>query len=159
MPRYVGMSKQVHARYGQHLLLSHNIQKTKWIAGLASVNLVPALWVLETVSTEQEARQREKYWIGFYLRAGYELTNKEARKGEKTYPQFKDNGLNKYRKMLGWSITKLSQSANIAYPTVHRALAGASISGRTATALANAISRELGQNIRYQEIEGLNVKL
>lgn len=67
--------------------------------------------------------------------------------------------LDEYRKQCGWSISELARQAGIDFNTTKRALKGESISGRTATALAKALSRELGQTIHYQDIEGLVVNV
>lgn len=67
--------------------------------------------------------------------------------------------LDEYRKELGWSISELARQAGIDFNTANRALTGGSISGRTAVALANAISNGLGRKVRYQDIKELNVNL
>jgi transcriptional regulator with XRE-family HTH domain len=67
--------------------------------------------------------------------------------------------LDEYRRQLGWSIAELARQSRLDTNTVRRALSGESISGRTATALASAISEGLGQTIHYTQIKGLNVSL
>ncbi|MFL5626713.1 MAG: helix-turn-helix domain-containing protein [Ktedonobacteraceae bacterium] len=67
--------------------------------------------------------------------------------------------LDDYRKECGFSISELARRAEVDYNTVDRALKGKSISGRTAFALAQAISERLGRPVRYQEIDGLNVNV
>lgn len=67
--------------------------------------------------------------------------------------------LDQYRRELGWSISELARQAGIDFNTANKALKGESISGRTAVALAQAISNGLGHTVRYQEINGLNVNL
>jgi transcriptional regulator with XRE-family HTH domain len=67
--------------------------------------------------------------------------------------------LDEYRREFGWSISELARRANIDYTTANKALKGESVSGRTAVALAQAISEGLGRNVRYQDIKGLNVNL
>jgi hypothetical protein len=51
----------------------------------------------------------------------------------------------------------MARQADMDVNTVSKAMRGDSISMKTASKLARAISRELGQTIRIQEIEGLNV--
>ena len=67
--------------------------------------------------------------------------------------------LDEYRRELGWSISELARRANIDYNTANKALNGESILGRTAVALAKAISQGTGQKVRYQDIDGLNVRV
>lgn len=67
--------------------------------------------------------------------------------------------LDDYRRELGWSISELARRANIDYNTANKALTGEQITGRKAVALADAISKGIGRKVRYQEIDGLNVKL
>ena len=67
--------------------------------------------------------------------------------------------LEEYRKECGWSQNEMARQAGIDANTLRRALTGKSISVKTARALAAAISRELSQTVRFQDIEQLNVKL
>lgn len=67
--------------------------------------------------------------------------------------------LDEYRRELGWSISELARRANVDYTTANKALNGEQITGRKAVSLADAISEGLGYKVRYQEIDGLNVKL
>ena len=67
--------------------------------------------------------------------------------------------LEEYRKECGWSQNEMARQAGIDANTLRRALTGKSISVKTARALAAAISRELSQPVRFQDIEQLNVKL
>lgn len=64
--------------------------------------------------------------------------------------------LEQYRKTLGWSKRELANRADMDVNTVTKAMQGGSISLKTARKLAQAISRELGQTVRIQDIEGLN---
>lgn len=64
--------------------------------------------------------------------------------------------LEEYRLACGWSLAEMARRANIDYNTLKRARDGESVSMRTAKALAQAISRELGQTVRIQDIENLN---
>ena len=66
--------------------------------------------------------------------------------------------LEEYRLACGWSLSEMARRANIDYNTLKRAVDGESVSMRTARALAQVISGELGQTVRIQDIEGLNVR-
>lgn len=67
--------------------------------------------------------------------------------------------LEQYRKECGWSLSELARQAGIDYNTARRAESGESISGRTAVALAQALSKGLSRTVHYQNIKGLNVNL
>jgi transcriptional regulator with XRE-family HTH domain len=67
--------------------------------------------------------------------------------------------LEDFRKECGWSQSELARQAGIDFNTLKRAINGESISGRTATAIAEALSKGLGRKVRFQEISGLNVNL
>lgn len=66
--------------------------------------------------------------------------------------------LDDYRKMCGWSVTEMARKANLDFNTLKKAMSGKTVSPRTARALALAISSELGQTIRIQDISDLHVK-
>ncbi|MBA2681341.1 MAG: helix-turn-helix transcriptional regulator [Ktedonobacteraceae bacterium] len=65
--------------------------------------------------------------------------------------------LRTYRIDLGWSLRKLAQEAGISHQVAKRAEDGGLIQASTAKALADALSRALGQEIRPSDIEGLNI--
>lgn len=67
--------------------------------------------------------------------------------------------LDEYRRELGWSISELARQAGIDFNTANKALNGESVSGRTAVALAKAISNGIGRKVRYQDIGNLIVNL
>lgn len=67
--------------------------------------------------------------------------------------------LEDFRKECGWSQSELARQAGIDFNTLKRAINGEGISGRTATAIAEALSRGLGRKVRFQEISGLKVNL
>lgn len=67
--------------------------------------------------------------------------------------------LEQYRIQCLWSQAELARKAGIDVNTARKALTGGSISPNTANKLAAAISRELGQTIKPQDIEGLNISL
>ena len=65
--------------------------------------------------------------------------------------------LHTYRIDLGWSVRRLAQEAKVSPHVASRAEAGTPIQASTAKALADALSRALGREIRPSEIEGLNI--
>ena len=65
--------------------------------------------------------------------------------------------MRKYRIDLGWSINKLAQEAGLPHHNVKRAENGESIQASTAKAIANALSRALGYEVKPSEIEGLKI--
>jgi transcriptional regulator with XRE-family HTH domain len=67
--------------------------------------------------------------------------------------------LEEYRIECGWSLNEMARKAGVDFNTLKRALDGERISPNTANKLAKAISKELGQNIRAHQINGLNVNL
>ena len=64
-----------------------------------------------------------------------------------------------YREQLGWSRSELAREAKLDYQTVSKAESGEPITGRSARALATALSEALGETITFQQIEGLNVRV
>lgn len=54
---------------------------------------------------------------------------------------------------------EMARQAGINFNTLKRAMDGESVSGRTAKALAEAISRELGTTVHFQDIKGLKVSV
>lgn len=67
--------------------------------------------------------------------------------------------LDEYRIACGWSKKEMARRADMDFNTLHKALNGESIFMKTANKLATAISKELGKDIHFQDIEGLNVRL
>jgi transcriptional regulator with XRE-family HTH domain len=67
--------------------------------------------------------------------------------------------IEQYRKECGWSLRRMAHEADIDFNTLKRAISGENVSGDTARKIAKAISSELKQDIRYTQIEGLNVNL
>jgi transcriptional regulator with XRE-family HTH domain len=65
--------------------------------------------------------------------------------------------LRTYRIDLGWSRRRLAQEAGISHPVANRAEDGEPIQANTAKAIADALSRALGREIRPSEIEGLTI--
>ncbi len=66
--------------------------------------------------------------------------------------------LEAYRLRLGWSKMEMCRQARVDFKVLQKAEAGEEITVNTANKFARAISAGLGQSIRYQDIEGLNVK-
>ncbi|HYT42638.1 MAG TPA: helix-turn-helix transcriptional regulator [Methylomirabilota bacterium] len=62
-----------------------------------------------------------------------------------------------YRVKLGWSKAKLAREADIDIGTLNDALAGKRIYKATAGKIANALSRGLGQDITYKDLDGVNL--
>jgi transcriptional regulator with XRE-family HTH domain len=65
--------------------------------------------------------------------------------------------LEDYRVKLGWSKAELAREAKVGVRTVSDAIKGKSIYKATAGKLANAISRGVGYEVTYKDIEGLNL--
>lgn len=65
--------------------------------------------------------------------------------------------LEDYRVKLGWPKARLAREAQIDVGTLSDAIAGKRIYKATAGKIANAISRGLGYEITYKDIEGLNL--
>ena len=65
--------------------------------------------------------------------------------------------LREYRIELGWNINKLAEEAGISRQAVANAEKGGQIQAETAKALAVALSRGYGRDIKVLEIEGLNI--
>lgn len=76
--RYVGMSKNVEARYKQHLHCHTNQYKNFWIQDLRSRGLLPELEIIEKIRGKFQALCHEDYWIQHYLDQGANLTNFES---------------------------------------------------------------------------------
>ena len=64
-----------------------------------------------------------------------------------------------YRERIGWSRAELARESKLDYQTVSKAESGEQVTGRSARALATAISDALGETITFQQIEGLNVRV
>ncbi len=64
-----------------------------------------------------------------------------------------------YREQLGWSRSELAREAKLDYQTVSKAESGEPVTGRSARALATAISKGLKTDITFQDIEGLSVRV
>lgn len=67
--------------------------------------------------------------------------------------------LEDYRIHFGWSRNEMCRQARIDFNTLRRAINGEPVSISSAHKLAEAISKALGQTIRFQDIEGLKVNV
>lgn len=65
--------------------------------------------------------------------------------------------LRQYRLSLGWNTTKLAKEAGVTRQSVALAEKGGFIQADTAKALADTLSKALGQDIKPWTIEGLNI--
>ncbi len=65
--------------------------------------------------------------------------------------------LREYRLDLGWNVTKLADEAGVTRQSVALAERGGFIQADTAKAIADALSRAYGREIKSREIEGLNI--
>lgn len=77
--RYVGQTVNIKSRYRAHVRINPNknevnLRKTKWIKEVIKKGKEIQLVVIETCS-EDNANDRENYWIQYYLSNGHRLTN------------------------------------------------------------------------------------
>lgn len=62
--RYIGITNNVYARFAQHLSCDGtNPAKDEWISELKAANVMLIMKTLETTETEEQARERETFWI------------------------------------------------------------------------------------------------
>ena len=140
---YIGMTNNAHHRYKQHCHVDHYDQSAKgcWIRNLKENKLLPGLKILDIVETEDEVRQREIYWMEYYLKQGVLLTNKllplvltpnsqplleiietKAIKGVKSNRQLEiDNlrvDLERWRKIRRLTMQQLSKMAGVSVTTI-----------------------------------------
>jgi transcriptional regulator with XRE-family HTH domain len=66
--------------------------------------------------------------------------------------------LRDYRIQLGWSQNKLATEAGIARGAVVNAESGSVIQASTAKAIADALTRGYGKEIKVLDIDGLNIQ-
>jgi transcriptional regulator with XRE-family HTH domain len=62
-----------------------------------------------------------------------------------------------YRVKLGWSKAKMAREAGIDVSTLSDAISGKRIYKAKAGKIANAISRGVGYEVTYKDLEGLNL--
>jgi len=76
VPRYVGMTKNPRKRYSGHMNgKTDGGEKYEWIRHLQEKQIQPKMRILETVSDLEHAKEREKYWIQYYVNSGIKLVN------------------------------------------------------------------------------------
>ena len=66
--------------------------------------------------------------------------------------------LRQYRLDLGWNISRLADEAKLTRQSIAAAERGSLIQADTAKAIADALSRAYGREIKSWEIEGLNIR-
>ena len=66
--------------------------------------------------------------------------------------------LTELRESVPMNIPELARAAGLDDQTIRNAESGQRISVRTAKAIAQALSRELGRTIKVQDIDGLQVR-
>jgi transcriptional regulator with XRE-family HTH domain len=64
--------------------------------------------------------------------------------------------IEEYRIRLGWSKAKLAREADIDVGTLNDAISGKRIYKATAGKIANALSRKLGYEITYRDLDKVN---
>lgn len=73
---YVGITNNPNQRLRAHITDTEtNDNKQAWIEQLQKEHLKPRMRILEIVESREEAVEREKYWIQYYIEHGKELTN------------------------------------------------------------------------------------
>ena len=63
--------------------------------------------------------------------------------------------IEEYRIQIGWTKAKLAREAEVDENTLNRAIRGEPIYRSTASRIAKALSRGLGQDIPYTSLDGL----
>lgn len=66
--------------------------------------------------------------------------------------------LKQYRVNLGWNVKRLAQESGITRQSASHAENGGFIQAETAKAIADALSKAYGREIRPSDIQGLNVR-
>jgi hypothetical protein len=77
---YIGLSRNVAARYAQHLACLEESQEEKnaWVRGVLAQGRKPLLWILQDdIETIEEGRAREQYYIRYAISQGAKLFNKQ----------------------------------------------------------------------------------
>ncbi len=65
--------------------------------------------------------------------------------------------IEEYRVKLGWSKAKLAREADIDIGTLNDAISGKRIYKATAGKIANALSKGLGQEVTYRDLDGISL--
>jgi predicted GIY-YIG superfamily endonuclease len=126
---YIGMTQDVYTRFTQHLQDSRgDSPKARWLRGLRERNRVPYCKVLEEMLTQEEASQRETYWINFYRQLNMPLTNAnipQVTQGTQLFPPPDTEVviLDLYDKgMTGRAIEKLLKERRVSYRAIGKTL-------------------------------------
>jgi predicted GIY-YIG superfamily endonuclease len=161
-PRYVGISKDPHARLAQHINEVEN-EKRAWLAELKRMGLSPELEVLETVveregDVDAVAIERERYWISSLLRSGAHLANifgvpRSSSQAAQKRPQHDSKTpFEKARIEAGLTIAQLSIEADLSAPTIKRMDRGDPVLAPFAARACIVLSRYLGQPLTYTSL-------
>lgn len=76
--RYVGMAKDVYARFIQHINCNDsNVEKNMWVIDRRSQNLMIIMKIVDQAETREEAWQMEQHWIAYYSGLGMPLFNRK----------------------------------------------------------------------------------
>jgi len=127
---YIGMTQDVYTRFTQHLQDNRgDSPKARWLRGLRERNRVPYCKVLEeSIFTQEEAIQREAFWINFYRQLNMPLTNAnipQVTQGTQLFPRSDPVAviLDLYDKgMSGRSIEKMLKGRQVSYRTIGKTL-------------------------------------
>ena len=65
--------------------------------------------------------------------------------------------IRQYRLKLRWSISELARQSGLAYQTVSRVESGEPAYDYTVAAIADALSRALGQDITVDDLDGVRI--
>lgn len=74
-PKYIGVSKNLEARYRKHLNEKSITLKNNWIKSLAKKNQKPLMVVIDSADTRDKVNKLERYWIKYHKNKGIELKN------------------------------------------------------------------------------------
>ena len=90
--RYVGITtKSLKERLNGHIQdaragKSKNLDKDEWIVSILQEGLIPGIRQIDELRCmEKEAREKEEYWVWYYLRRRHELLNQEYVGGSARY--------------------------------------------------------------------------
>ena len=72
---YVGKSSVGLSRPSQHMVQSHSEKINVWVNGLKALGHAPHIRILETVTSADELRDKEQFWIYKYVAEGKNLLN------------------------------------------------------------------------------------
>lgn len=148
--RYIGMTNDPHVRHKAHCRENDDTDtKSRWIRELKKAKLLPSLLIVEQVESDDAIRERERYWIQFYLNQGANLTNTQVPSepvgGRKPISQktakvpsgkcrqpskelMSEALMNAFNRKInrdgGYSLRQLAKTAGIGYAHLHRIMHG-----------------------------------